>query len=61
MRTMKPKINRKEQKNRLHDKFETTTEEDLMYEEIWLEKIFGRLQIKDLLKNKDLFRISEIV
>jgi len=58
---MKPRINRNAPKNKPCDKFETPTEEDLMYEEIWLEKIFGRLQIKDLLKNKDFFRISGIV
>jgi hypothetical protein len=58
---MKPKINRVELRNKLSDKFETPTEEDLMYEEIWLEKIFGKLQIKDLIKSKDLFRISEVV
>jgi len=61
MRTMKPRINRIARKNKPSDKFERPTEEDLMYEEIWLEKIFGKLQIKDLLKNEDLFRISEMV
>jgi len=61
MRTMKPKINRIEQKNKPSDKFETPiTEADLMYEEIWLEKIFGILQIKELITKKDVFKISEM-
>ncbi len=61
MRTTKPKINRIEQNNKTNDKFEKLTEADLMYEEIWLEKIFGKLQIKELITKKDVFKISELV
>lgn len=59
MRTMKPKSNRIEQEAKPTNKFETPTDEDLMYEEIWLEKIFGKLQIKDLITRKGVFEISD--
>ena len=61
MRTTKPKINRIEQEIKPRDQFETPTEVDLMYEEIWLEKIFGKLQIKELITKKDVFKISQLV
>lgn len=61
MRTTKPRINRIEQSNKPNDKFETTPEDDLMYEEIWLENFFGKLQIKELITKNDVFKISELV
>lgn len=59
MRTMKPKENRNEQDNMPIDKLTILNDEALMYEEIWLEKIFGKLQIKDIITCDELFLISK--